>query len=67
MKTVHIRDNHYELLDEIVTFGPRMGHDDTIESLAYATMNAYPPQYKYDDNSNTYSKHKPSVKSWVVA
>jgi len=34
---------HYALIDEIIKFGPRMAHDDTIEAFYYATKNAYAP------------------------
>ena len=36
MGTVNLRENMFDLINEIVTFGPRMAHDDTIESLYYA-------------------------------
>ena len=41
--TVHLRENMFDLINEIVTFGPRMAHDDTIETLYYAQMHAFPP------------------------
>ena len=33
MGTVNLRENSFDLVKEILTFGPRMAHDDTIESL----------------------------------
>ena len=41
MGTVHIRDSHLDLLHEILTFGPRMAHDDTIETLYYANLHSF--------------------------
>ena len=39
---IYIRDTMFELENEILTFGDKMAHDDTIDALAYACMNAYP-------------------------
>ena len=66
--SVHIKKNHYELQHEILTFGPRMGHDDTIDALAYACKYAHPPKsLRKEKNSGEWIKHRPSAKSWVVA
>jgi len=43
MGTVHLRENHFDLSHEILTFGPKMAHDDTIEALYYSLVYAYPP------------------------
>jgi len=40
---IHVMENMFALIDEIVKFGPKMGHDDTIETLYYACKYAYPP------------------------
>ncbi len=67
LKTVYLRPTQYELIDEIITFGPRMGKDDSVDALAYATMNAYPPNYSYNEDNKSYSQHKPKAKSWKLA
>jgi len=40
--SIFIRSNMFDLMSEILTFGPRMAHDDTIETLYYALTHAYP-------------------------
>ena len=62
---MHIKKTHYDLQREIITFGPRMAHDDTIDALAYACKFAYPCDYK-EKNGNI-TKKKPKAKSWVTA
>jgi len=65
--SVHIKKDMYDLQREIITFGPRMGHDDTIDALAYACKYAHPPQGILKDREGKRYKHKPSPKSWVTA
>jgi len=65
--TVHVRTNMFDLINEIVTFGPRMAHDDTIETLFYANLHAFPPNMVRDKDSNKWLRHKKVPKSWVVA
>ena len=43
---VFLKENMFDLINEIITFGPRMAHDDTIEGLYYANLHAFPPNYK---------------------
>ena len=57
----------YDLQREIITFGPRMSHDDAIDALAYACKYAQPPIGIKENKENKYYKHKPKAKSWVVA
>ena len=57
---------HHELQHEILTFGPRMAHDDTIDALAYACKYAHPPQGLSDSKDGWYKK-KPKAKSWITA
>jgi len=64
--SVHLKKDHYDLQREIITFGPRMGHDDTIDALAYACKYAHPPKGFKEEKGNWY-KHKPKPKNWVVA
>ena len=65
--TVHIKKSHFDLEHEVLTFGPRMAHDDTIDALAYACKYASPPKNLIVSKRGIYSKHKPRAKSWVVA
>lgn len=68
--TVYLRDNMVDLEHEITTFGPKMAHDDTIETLFYALMHAFPPNMKKDvkkDGERVWFKPKRKAKSWVVA
>ena len=64
---VFVKKDMYDLQREIYTFGPRMGHDDTIDALAYACKYAYPLQSVKKDNKGKIYKHKPKAKSWVTA
>ena len=63
---VHIKKTQYDLHREIITFGPRMAHDDTIDALAYACKYAHPPQGMHSGKEGWYKK-KPKAKSWVTA
>ena len=66
MGLVHIRESHFDLSHEIVTFGPKMSHDDTIESLYYACVHSFPPNMHKDKRNNWMKKIK-KAKSWIVA
>ena len=63
---VHIKKTQYDLHREIITFGPRMAHDDTIDALAYACKYAHPPQ-GMKESKGKWSKSRPKAKSWVTA
>ena len=65
--SVHIKKDMYDLQREIITFGPRMGHDDTIDALAYACKYAYPLKGASEDKDGRWTKHKPKAKSWITA
>ena len=67
MGLIHIRDNMFDLSNEIVTFGAKMAHDDTIEALYYACLNSFPPDYKEDTKEGKWFKQKRKAKSWLVA
>ena len=67
MGLVHLKENMFDLINEILTFGPRMAHDDTIETLYYATLHSFPPKYARDKDKKRWFKPKRKVKSWVVA
>jgi len=63
---IHLKKTHYDLQREIITFGPRMAHDDTIDALAYACKYANPPHGLQESKSGWY-KNKRRAKSWVTA
>ena len=63
---IHIKKSQYDLVREIITFGPRMAHDDTIDALAYACKYSHPPQGVTKTNDGWYKK-KPKAKSWITA
>ena len=65
--TVHLRKNMFDLINEILTFGPKMSHDDTIESLYYSQIHAFPPNMKKDEKKRSWFKPKRKAKSWLVA
>ena len=44
-----------------------MAHDDTIETLYYAQMHAFPPNMRKDGESRKWYKPKKKAKHWVVA
>jgi len=64
--SIHVKKEMYDLHREIITFGPRMGHDDTIDALAYACKYAHPPK-GFKEGEKGWYKHKPTAKNWVVA
>ena len=64
---IYIKKEHYDLHREIITFGPRMAHDDTIDALAYACLHAHPDSNVKLTEDGMYKKSTPVPKSWVVA
>ena len=44
-----------------------MGHDDTIDALAYACKYACPPMGIKEKKKGSFYKKMPVVKSWIVA
>ena len=65
--SIHIKKDMFDLQREIITFGPRMGHDDTIDALAYSCKYAYPSKDIGSDKEGNYYKKRPKAKSWVTA
>ena len=64
---MYIKKNMYDLQHEIITFGPRMGHDDAIDALAYACKYAHPSSIVKEKKSGEWYRHKPRAKSWITA
>tara|TARA_R110002051_G_scaffold265541_1_gene325407 strand:- start:2814 stop:4397 length:1584 start_codon:yes stop_codon:yes gene_type:complete len=67
MGNIFVRDNMFDLINEILTFGPRMAHDDTIEALYYACRHTFPPNFKQEKDKKSWFKSKKQPKSWIVA
>lgn len=68
MGNIHLRKNMFDLINEIVTFGPKMAHDDTIESLYYASLHAFPTNMaRNESDKKKWFRPKRKAKSWVVA
>jgi hypothetical protein len=44
-----------------------MAHDDTIETLYYALLHAFPPGMHKDDKGKFVVRKRKQAKSWVVA
>ena len=65
--TIHLRENMFDLEHEIVTFGPRMAHDDTIETLFYALLHAFPPNMKKKEKTREWYRPKRKAKGWLVS
>lgn len=67
--TIHVRENQFELINEIIKFGAKMAHDDTIESLYFACKYAFPPNVTEGKDSNTvqWVKKKRQARPWIVA
>jgi len=65
--TVHLRKNMFDLINEILTFGPKMAHDDTIESLYYSQIHSFPPNMKKDKEKKSWFKPRRKAKSWLVS
>tara|TARA_R110002012_G_scaffold7562_6_gene35299 strand:- start:8566 stop:10152 length:1587 start_codon:yes stop_codon:yes gene_type:complete len=65
--SVHLKKDMFDLQHEILTFGPRMGHDDTIDALAYSVKYVtLPKDEEYTEGKYTKKKYaKP--KSWIIA
>ena len=65
--SIKIKKDHYDLHQEIITFGPRMGHDDTIDALAYSCKYAHPPKSLKKNKEGIWNRHKPKAKNWITA
>ncbi|MAH49894.1 hypothetical protein CMI37_29005 [Candidatus Pacearchaeota archaeon] len=67
MGTIHLRENMFDLINEILTFGPKMAHDDTVETLFYAQLHAFPPNMVKNKDKKDWFKPIKKAKSWIVA
>jgi hypothetical protein len=65
--TIHLKKDQYDLQREIITFGPRMGHDDAIDALAYACKYAHQPNSMKQDKEGVWKKSLPKPKNWALA
>lgn len=64
---IHIKSTQHDLQREILTFGPRMAHDDIIDALAYAVKYSRPPSGTTNKDGNITRKYKPKAKKWTTA
>lgn len=65
---VKIREEHVELRREILTFGPRMAHDDCVDALAYALKYTYVPKAEFNDKDKQWQRKRyDTPRSWIVA
>jgi len=67
IRSVFLKKDMWDLHQEIITFGPRMGHDDTIDALAYACKYACPPMGLQKNKKGVYYKNKPQARPWITA
>lgn len=65
--SMYYRENMFDLMHETVTFGPRMAHDDTIESLYYACKHAYPPDFTLNEQFEYERPESRKAKDWRLA
>jgi len=59
---IYVMENMFALIDEIVKFGPKMGHEDTLETLYYCCKGAYPPTKTVTGNAVT--SENPTPRDW---
>ena len=56
-RKVYLRSDMYELIRQIKIFGPYMPHDDLIESLLFAIINAFPPaDFEFNEDSGEWQE-----------
>jgi hypothetical protein len=66
--SIYVKPEHHDLINEIVKFGPKMAHDDTIETLYYATRYCYPPKFSLDKTgAEVVRKRKKVPRPWIAA
>ena len=67
-KKVYLKEEQHDLINEVVKFGAKMAHDDTIETLYYATRYSFPPKLEMGHFSRVeFKKMKRKPKGWKVA
>ena len=67
-RKIFLREEMYELREQIESFGKHMSHDDIIESLFFATRNMQPPKGLTYKNGVYKRKHRifGSRRSWTT-
>jgi len=65
-KLVYVRENMYDLRDQIEDFGPKMAHDDIIESLFFATRHLIKPGIKKVRRGYILTDSKPLRRNWTT-
>jgi len=64
---IHVRENHFDLIDEILKFGPKMAHDDTLDALYYACKHSHPIKIEKEWDTGEIIKRKRKAKPWLLA
>lgn len=65
--SLHLKKEMFDLQHEILQFGPRMGHDDTIDALAYAVKYVTLPKDIDMTDGRVKNRKYDKPKSWVIA
>uniref|UniRef100_A0A6M3ITU5 Terminase n=1 Tax=viral metagenome TaxID=1070528 RepID=A0A6M3ITU5_9ZZZZ len=66
-RKIYLRQEHFSLRHQIENMGPKLGHDDEVEALFFATRNMYVPVLEKTEKSNTYVEDLVSrSRSWIV-
>lgn len=65
--SVYLLENQFDLKHEILTFGSKMAHDDTIESLFFMRINAFPPKFVVNQKTKQFVKPIKKAKNWRVS
>lgn len=66
---VYVRESQFDLVNEIIKFGPKMAHDDTIETLYYATLRSFPVSKEISLDGEVLNKRKvvSKPKPWIIS
>ena len=65
-RKVFVKKHHYDLINEIVKFGPKLAHDDTIEAFYYACLHALPYGGANSVKQDKGVKRSRRKRSWVT-
>ena len=66
--SIFVKEHQFDLINEIVKFGAKMAHDDTIETLYFACRYAFPPTLGAKImETGGYEKKRRVSRPWIVA
>ncbi len=64
---MYYRENSFDLIHQTLQMGPRMAHDDIIDSLHLACKAIYPPKFEFESGEWKKPSSKPRRKrSWIT-